>query len=661
MFLLENFYKEQSRFILWLPVFFMAGIFYYFSLHQEPLFSSVIIILSILTCLFLFFCRAKELLFILYPVIFFMGGFSIIFMKTHMLNTVMLKENMKDILIQGMVLEKEFIPDKQKYKLTIELDPKLKLPVEKVKLTYKSLDENTVDIGDFIEGSATLLAYSSPVSLFSYNFKRDAYFNGIGASGFLKNARTLHHAQDNFLKDLRYHLTCFLRENIKGQAGEIANALITGVKSGLLTNTRDIFAFSGLSHILAISGLHISLIAGIIFLFLRRGLVLYEPISRKYNIKKLASLMSIPAILFYVALSGYSYPAIRSFCMISIVFIGVVFDRFSVSMRSIALSAFFIMVFFPECAISISFQLSFAAVIGLIAFYESGQKYLYDFQQKYSNNLIGQATSYLLGIMATTVIATLSTTPISLYYFYQISVTAVLANMVAIPLTAFFIMPLALISVLSYFIYPIAIIFWSFEQSIWGLYYIALYVSQIKGSQILIQQPSVLYIGLFGLGFLWLCIFRTKFRYFGFIFIFCSLLTFFDQSHLPDAYVAEYGRNMAYKKDNILYVFNINETFSAEQWKREQGIDTILPAADTLVYFENILFIKDPWKWEDRSFKDIDCRDVFITNGHVKNCIKKSKIIIDQSNLKNMGAHFIWLRPFKILTTKDVLGIRPWS
>lgn len=661
MSLIESFYKEQSRFILWLPVFFMGGILYYFSLHQEPAVSSVIIILGVLMCLLMFFYQARELFFILCPILFFIGGFSVIFFKTHLLSTVMLKENMKDILIKGIVVEKDFIPDKEKYKLTIQLEPSLNLPVEKVKLTYRPFRENIINIGDFIEGTATLLAFSNPVSLFSYNFKRDAYFSGIGASGFLKEGHVLDHRQNNFLKELRYNLMGFLRSKINGQAGEIANALITGVKSGILRKTRDIFAFSGLSHILAISGLHITLIAGIIFLFLRRGLVLYEPISRKYNIKKLASIISIPVTFFYVALSGFSYPAIRSFCMMGIVFIGVILDRFSVSMRSIALSAFLIMLFFPESAVSISFQLSFAAVIGLIAFYESGQKFLYEFEQKYSINIFGQAVSYLLGIMATTVIATLSTTPISLYYFYQLSITAVLANMVAIPLTAFFIMPLALLSVLSYFIYPLDAIFWCFEQSIWGLYYIALYVSEIKGSKILIQQPSVLYITLFSLGFLWLCIFRTKFRYFGLFIIMCSFLSFFDQSHLPDIYVAEYGRNMAYKKDNALYVFNVNETFSAEQWKKEQGLDIILPVNNRIEYFKNITFIKDPWKCDDRSFKGVDCREIFITNGHVKKCSNESHIFIDQSSLKKMGPHFIWLHPFKILTMRDVLGIRPWG
>nr|MBP9752221.1 ComEC/Rec2 family competence protein [Pseudomonadota bacterium] len=471
---------------------------------------------------------------------------------------------------------------------------------------------------------------------------------------------SLKKSENSTIKKTRNNLTDFIRKHINGQAGEIAIAVTTGFRNGISNEVRQDFANSGLSHILAISGLHISLVAGLIFLVFRRILACIPPITRRFNTKKIACFLSIPAIYYYVALSGYGYPAIRSFYMTSLIFISVILDRQPLSIRSIAIAAFLILLVFPESATSVSFELSFAAVLGLIAFYEKPWWNLKLWSLK--KKPFAKYFVYIIGVMTTTLIATLSTTPISLYYFNQYTLNAVFANMLAIPLTGLFIMPLATLCVLSYFTIDYKLLFDLWGYSVDILIYIAHTVGNWPGSNLKIAQPSVTYAILFGFGFLWVCLFTTRIRHIGYIFIISAFMTLFDKSHIPDIYMAGDGSVIAYLKDEQFYISPVKGTkgsFFYNQWRQEQGF------LDHKIFgieqpFKEITLIFNPWEIDKNILKNIDCPSKILTNGYLKKCYDKSIYIVDRSHLKKDGTHFIWLDPFKVKTIKQSLGIRPW-
>ena len=127
--------------------------------------------------------------------------------------------------------------------------------------------------GDQIQCQVDLLPISFPVSLTGFDFQRHSYFQGVGAVGRVTlNCQLVKKAQKTQFYQWRYQLTQVLRHHLSGQAGEIAGALITGDRSGISKDVRQNFANAGIAHILAISGLHISLVASVIFLLVRRGL-----------------------------------------------------------------------------------------------------------------------------------------------------------------------------------------------------------------------------------------------------------------------------------------------------------------------------------------------------------------------------------------------------
>lgn len=656
--MLQNIYKEQNRLILWIPIFFMCGILCYFSYTDEPSKTFIFLPTIISILIYVVFLKNPLLKMISLFIAFFFLGQLNAYLKTHLLSTKFLTIKLDDFSFKGIVEEQEFSPLSNTYKLVVLLDKEVNT-IQKIKLTFKNNPHMLPEIGDTIVGKATLLPFSDPASLNSYDFRRNAYFQGIGASGKIKELRIEQKENRSGIKKTRCNVTDYIRSKMEGQAAEVAIAVTTGFRNGLSNEIRQDFANSGLSHILAISGLHISLVAGLIFLIFRRFLSIIIPISQRYNTKKIACLISIPAIFYYVALSGYGYPAIRAFCMTSLLFLAVLLDRFPLNIRSIAIAAFIILLIFPESGTSVSFQLSFAAVLGLIAFYEKPWWSLKLWSLK--KNKWAKYFVYILGVSTTTLIATLATTPISLYYFNQWTLNAVFANMVAIPLTGVFIMPLATICVISSFICDLSYIFKLWEISLNFLIFIAQTVSHWPGSHLKIAQPSTLYITLFGIGFLWLCIFTTRLRFFGLIFITAAFLTFFDKSHLPDIYLSK--KSIAYKKDNFFYVLNNDhekDAFTLNQWKQEQGFKDFSSSENPII-LNSIMLLLNPWTKEKDFLKGIICPKILVTNGYLKKCKKESDKVIDKFRIKEHGTHFIWLEPFKLKTMKEHLGNRPWA
>lgn len=151
--------------------------------------------------------------------------------------------------------------------------------------------------------------------------------------------------------------------------GPVAAALMTverrAIPKELLASMRD----SGLAHLLAISGLHIGLVTGLLFFAIRLALVLIEPVALRYPIKKIAALGPVLGAFAYLLISRATIPTQRAFLVVSIVMLAVMIDQAAISMRLVALSAMAVLLLAPESLLSASFQMSFAAVVGLVAVY----------------------------------------------------------------------------------------------------------------------------------------------------------------------------------------------------------------------------------------------------------------------------------------------------
>jgi competence protein ComEC len=504
--------KENERIFLWFPVGMGIGIIFYFSLTKEPVFwGSLVVLLVQILVLFLvrrlYYLRLLSLGFLSITI-----GFVSIHYKTWHLQTiekvVPLQKQLKGEFT-GEILEIEFLQTRQRYIIQLEDGRKVRLSAKQNAPSWS--------IGDKLQFRATLFPFSKPLLGDGYDHGRAAFYKGLSASGWMVDGVVVSKktSVDKGGQLLRSRLTQALFKAIPGESGAVAAALVTGERGRISDATRQSYADAGIAHVLAISGLHLSMIAGLVFMIFRRGLCLSVTLAERYNLKKISSLLTFPFLTGYLFISGLGVPAIRSFIMVGIVLLGGLVDRRSLSMRTLSLAAIVILLLQPENLLSASFALSFTAVMALIALYEGGWSPLKEWEKK--GKKWRQSVVYCTGIIASTVVATLGTLPITLYIFNRISLQAILGNLVAIPLMGFMIMPLLLVGVLTLPFGPFPPLFWVLDRVLGIMTGVAHWTATLPGAGIQIPTPPEAFIWLTTLGGIWVCFWRTRIRLLGLI------------------------------------------------------------------------------------------------------------------------------------------------
>jgi len=223
----------------------------------------------------------------------------------------------------------------------------------------------------------------------------------------------------------------------------VAAALVTG-KRGLITEeTNAALRAAGIYHIVSISGLHMVLAAGTIFWFTRAGLALLPGLALGWPIKKIAALAAIIGALCYCIFSGAQVATIRAVIMTGVMLGAVLFDRPALSMRNLAIAAILVLAWQPETLLGPSFQMSFSAVAGLIA----GAEWMWRREAKPGPPMDAFArirrlvAGFMLGILTTTIIATIATGPFAAYHFQIANPYGLVGNALALPIVSLVVMP----------------------------------------------------------------------------------------------------------------------------------------------------------------------------------------------------------------------------
>lgn len=450
--------EERTRWMLWAPVGMGTGILIYFDMQAEPLWW-VGLTGSLLFCIMLILCRILKIETLS---VYFLGsiglmmflGFTAAQLRVYSLKTYLFNYPSRVQTMQGDIKKIEQMP--KSLRLTLEnvtLAPiNLRHSLARVRINFKGkmLQEGKDLIpGQRVQFKGVLLPPNSPVAPGSYDFRKKAFFEKISAVGYgITSLEVIKSSsQQGFkgrmflgLTKIRHSLTRYLKTTIGGSSGAIAAALITGDRAGLSEDLRQDFANSGLAHVLAISGLHLSIVAGLAFLVFLKGLSLIPWLALRYPIKKWAAAFAMILTFFYLMLCDFALPAQRAFMMTAIILLAVITDRIAITLRNVALAAVVILLFFPESIISPSFQMSFSAVIALVSGYEILRKPLEgwraDYRQGWQIFLF-----YLLGIIFSSILATIATTPYIAYTFNRFTLHSLPANILCIPLLSFIIMP----------------------------------------------------------------------------------------------------------------------------------------------------------------------------------------------------------------------------
>jgi len=632
---------------------------------------------------------------------FILVGFTAAIYRTSSILEPMLEKKVGSLSMRGTIEnvqstpfgERLFLKDVSYKDITL-WDPSRTVPPlpKRIRLTLRLKDLPPYHAGQVISTRGMIGPVTSPVLPGSFDFRRAAYFRQFSATAYGFTVPEIIEDRGNtsfflWLTNLRHTLTKRLHTILPGQKGAIASALITGEKGTIAPSVREAFANAGIAHILAISGLHLSLIAGTIFLIIRVGLALIPIVSLRFKTKKGAAIVALVGSFCYLLLSGMGPPAQRSFMMISIVMLAILLDRIALSMRSVAIAAIVILMLRPENLLSPSFQLSFAAVIALIALYEGNRVKLLHWST--NAHLFKKGAFYLFGIIITSLVATMATTPYSLYTFHRFTLQSLPANIVGIPLTGFWILPLGLIGVL---LMPVGLEEWPLRLMGLGISYlitVATIVSQWPGAVMKVQAFPLSYLILFTSGALWLCLWQKPWRYWGIVPMVLAFTMPLFQTQ-PDILISGDGKVVSVLHGDTLHGSTDRSSLftqalwmermgalSNQLWPYEKNATSPLSCKPMGCTYkkdsQTIAFIKDPENiryycpWASLIISEAPlfwhkslCKRM---GKHLGNHMGTNPKIIDRFDIWWHGAHAIWINNDKIIikTVGQDQGKRPWS
>ena len=319
------------------------------------------------------------------------------------------------------------------------------LPLRRARLFVRNADP--LAPGDRVTGTIRFAEVPGPAVPGGYDGQFHAYFDGIGsfASAYGRLEITGHGDAgfDGLIAGLRHAIGSRIDAALTGTQAAVARALIIGDQSRIADETRQTMAVAGIAHVLAISGLHLSLVAGTAFAVLRLLLAMSRQLAQRVAIKKLAAGAGIVVTLAYLAISGASVSATRASVMLILVFGAMLAGRQALTMRNVAFAALFLLVTEPAGLFRPGFQLSFAAVVALIGTYEQSH-----WAQSPATGVAGRVWRFFSGVMVSSLVAGLATAVFAAYHFQQTAPLGILGNLVALPLLGFLVLPSLMLGVL---------------------------------------------------------------------------------------------------------------------------------------------------------------------------------------------------------------------
>lgn len=572
---------DTDRYFLFVPVLMGIGIGVYFALPVEPpLWSAAVVVPIALGWQVARASAAVNTAIVLAALAATALGFSCAVVRAALLDQTLVTRETRQLTLTGRVAHLE-VAERNRTRILLDLAssvPATKELPRRVRVSVPALKE-PLSPGDWIEIRGTLKPLPAPVAPGSYDFGRKLWFDGIGAVGFsLAPVKKIASPRpDTWTEDIASAITSFRRavsERIRAamseRTGPIAAAFLTGERDAISDEDNEAMRDSSLAHLLSISGLHMALAGFGFFWALRLLFALAPPIVLNYPVKKWAAAAALVASFAYLLLSGASVPTQRSFVMIAIALIAMIFDRSAMSLRVVALAAIAILLVSPESWIDPSFQMSFAAVVALVAVYEWwNANRVADLEPpgwiRYGVNLV-------LAAAATSLIAGLATAPFAAFHFNRFSDYGVAANVLVTPIVSFVIMPAGVLALLLMPFglepLPLAVM----EKGLDAMLGVAHWVASWPGATqaVAATPPSALI--LMAAGGIWLALWRSNWRWFGVAPVVIGLIVpFFTRQ--PDIFIADDGANVAVRgADGQLHLLSSRRgKFDAEIWLRRDG------------------------------------------------------------------------------------------
>lgn len=342
--------------------------------------------------------------------------------------------------IEGRVVGVETQQALNRFRLIITpIQPSEGLPSRiRVNVDAEQLPQGVHD-GAVIAFRARLMPPAPPAVPGAFDFAQRAYFSGIGATGRVTGAIRVVKPAAQSAEPLRERLALHVRHRLDSPEGAIAVTLATGDRGGISREDEAAMRRSGLAHLLSISGLHVSALIAAAILISYRLLALWPRLALTLPLMLVAAGMGALAGIGYTLVTGAQVPTVRSCIAALLVLGGLAIGREAMSLRLVSVGALLVLLIWPESLIGPSFQMSFAAVAVIIALAETS--WFRALTHRRAESWPMRWMRAILALFLTGLAVEIALMPIAMVHFHQAGLLGSLANLVAIPLTTFVIMP----------------------------------------------------------------------------------------------------------------------------------------------------------------------------------------------------------------------------
>ncbi|HEY2068765.1 MAG TPA: ComEC/Rec2 family competence protein [Rhizomicrobium sp.] len=689
--LATSFRAERERYVLWLPVGLAAGVALYFAVPVEPAVAlsigigvagvlvgiagalsphvAVKAVLSLTAALAIGFVAAKA--------------------SAERAAAPVIAHRSGPMAMEGRVEDAQAHGKGVRVTLTLTSAGHLvanEIP-HRVRVSIRSGGEKLVP-GDWIRIKAVLLPPPSPTVPGAYDFGRAAFFQGLGGVGYsyggpqtiaAPREATWNERARLAVEQLRWRMTQRIHSVLPRSTGAIAAALITGDRGGISEEDDQALRDAGLAHVLAIAGLHMALVGFSLFWAVRALLALFPSIALNWPIKKWAAVAALGGAAFYLIISGGAPATVRAFIMLATMLSAILFDRPALSMRSVALAATIILLAEPESLIGPSFQMSFAAVIGLVAVAEWEQKRAAA-RTEFSTLPFPTVRRYLRGIATTSFVGSIATLPFAAFHFDRATHYAVLGNLGAMPIMGFVTMPAAALSVI---LMPFGLDAWPLKVMGWGIdamLAVGSWVSHLPGAVSVVSAWPVAALLVLSFGGLWMALWRGNWRWLGLVPLFGGIAMAL-LAKPPDVLISRDATTIAVRTGagKLVILPGATDEYSASDWLKRDGDERIADAAfataadgakcDALgctMRAPNGMLLAASAR-PDSLAEDCAVAQIVISAVPTRHRCTGPKLVIDRFDVSRNGAYAIWLGPgsqgdaIRVRTVREERGDRLWS
>ena len=654
---------QRGHLFPWVPVLFACGIGIYFSLKTEP--SEQILVWIALGAGALFLCAWRA-----------NAGIAPVFLAFGVVASGLAVAGVRANMIAEPVLGFRYYGPVEGRIVGIDRSGSdaIRLTLDQVVLEDMERARTPARVrislhGDFdgsrptpglrVMTTAHLAPPGGPVEPGGFDFQRHAWFQRLGAVGYTRVPVLALSRSDGSrpLFAARMALSARVQSQLPGEAGAFAAAIMTGDRAGMGQDTLKALRVSNLAHLLAISGLHMGLLAGFVFSVCRLLMAAIPWFALRAPVKKIAAVMALLVAAGYLALSGGNVATERAFVMVAVVLTAVLFDRRAFSLRAVALAALIVLWLRPEALLGPGFQMSFAATTALIAVFSAMSDNKISFGPKWFRSVAA--------VVISSFVAGLATAPFAAAHFNQIAQYGLLANLLSVPLMGALVMPAAVMAacLLPFGLEGIAL--WVMGLGLRWILGVAQWVAEIEGARGTVLSPGPGVLPVLALGLLFLILWQGRVRVVGIApVIFAFAL--WSQTERPDVLISENGalvgvmtqegRALSKERGSGFVALNWleNDGDAAEQPSAAARWDKIAPGGVQIIALSGkraaqALESCDRTAWVVMSVEpprpDLGCR------------------IIHPAKLKETGAMALYDRDgsVEVITAREISGARLWN